>query len=233
MALTAGPAGPAGSADAAAASQHPLAAIIEDAAEGRFLDPDGGWRRLPPLDDGIEAVVAFTGHAVFCLGADIPDDRLRVLGADGWGGAHAPRLVADIAGPGAWMSSLDVLMAARATGRGGLVARPDLTGHPRVAYASRLRRDIAVLGFPDPARRAVAVVGRGLAGLVEVGMEVEPERRARGDGRDLVLGALGAVAPGALVVACVAPGNAASLRSLLGVGFVPLGAVQLVRRSRR
>lgn len=226
-------AGPGDLRAAPGATSHPLATIIEEAAQGRFPEPDGGWRRLAPLDDGIEAVVAFTGHAVFCLGDDVGDDRLNALGADGHGGALGPRLVAELAGPRAWISSLDVLMAARGTGRGGLVGRPDLAGHPRVAYATPLRRDIAVLGFPDPARRAVAVVARGLAGLFELGMEVEPERRARGEGRALVRGALGAVPRGALVVACVAPGNAASLRSLLGAGFTPLGAVQLVRRPPR
>lgn len=210
---------------------HPLAALLETAARGRYPEPDGGWHRLPPWCEGLDAVVAFTGHAVFCLGAGVDDERLRALGADGLGGAHEPRLVAAIAGPHAWVSSLDVLMVARGTGEGGLVARPDLASHPRVRYATQLRSEVAVLGFPDPARRAVAVLGRGVAGLHELGVEVEPERRSGGEGRALVRGALGAVPTGALVVACVAPGNAASLRSLLGTGFVPVGAVQLIRRG--
>ena len=210
---------------------HPLAELVEAAARGHYPEPDGAWRRLPPWREGIDAVVAFTGHAVFCLEGDVPDERLRVLGADGYGGAHKPQLIAEIAGPHAWVSSLDVLMVSRGTGGGGLVARPDLAGHPRVAYAARLRSDVAVLGLPDPTRRAVAVLGRGVAGLRELGVEVEPDRRAGGEGRALVRGALGSVPRGELVVACVAPGNAASLRCLLSAGFTPVGAVQLVRRD--
>ena len=43
--------------------------------------------------------------------------------------------------------------------------------------------------------------------------------------------ALATVETGELVVAAVAPGNAASLRVLLAAGFVPLGSSQLFRRG--
>ncbi len=56
---------------------HRLAKVIEDADQGRFPKPDGGWSRAPRWRSGLEAVVAFTAHAVFCLGDDITDDRLR------------------------------------------------------------------------------------------------------------------------------------------------------------
>ena len=43
--------------------------------------------------------------------------------------------------------------------------------------------------------------------------------------------ALTAIPAGRLVMAAVAPGNAASVRALLAAGFVPLGSLQLFRRA--
>jgi GNAT superfamily N-acetyltransferase len=212
---------------------HPLAELITDAAAGRFVAADGGWHRVPTWRAGLEAVLAFSGHAVFALGSDIPDARLMELGANGFGGAHDPRLMTALAGPDAWIDSLDALLAGRGTGGAParLVERPDLAAHPRVQFAARLRDDCRVLGYPEPHRTAVAVVGRGIAGLTELSFELEPDRRGQGGGRALVSAALGAVAPGQLVIAAVAPGNAASLRALLSAGFLPLGSSQLFRRA--
>jgi len=44
---------------------HPLAVLIAAAAAGRFPAADGGWQRVPPWHPELEAVLAFTGHAVF------------------------------------------------------------------------------------------------------------------------------------------------------------------------
>ena len=115
------------------AGEHPLAGLIAAAAAGRFPDPDGGWRRVPPWRPGLEAVVSFTGHAVFAVAPDIPDHRLAALGADGFGGAHDPRLIAALAGPEGWIDCLDMLMR-HGTGRAGapppLIDRPDLATSP-------------------------------------------------------------------------------------------------------
>jgi hypothetical protein len=137
---------------------HALARVIEEAERGRFPRPDGRWSRAPLWRPGLEAVVAFTAHAVFCLGNDITDDRLRQLGANGYGGAHDPRLITAIAGPAGYIGSLDLLFVARGRGnaRGGtLVPRPDLLNHPRVKYAESFKDDLDVLGFDDAARSAV------------------------------------------------------------------------------
>lgn len=210
---------------------HPLAALLADAAEGRFPPADGGWRRVPPWRAGVEAVVAFTGHAVLAVADDVPDDRLRALRVDGLGGAHDPRVVTALAGPDGWIDVLDALLVTRGTGTGGpLVERPDLRTHPRVAFAAAVRGELRVLGLPDPARSAVAVLGTGVGGLTELGVEVEPERRGRGAGVALVAAALQQVPAGELVVAAAAPGNAAGLRVLLAAGFVPVGSLQLFRR---
>jgi hypothetical protein len=51
---------------------HPLAELIIAAAGGEFPDADGGWRRVPPWRAGLEAIVSFTGHAVFAVRPDVP-----------------------------------------------------------------------------------------------------------------------------------------------------------------
>jgi len=144
---------------------HPLARIIETAAEGRYPVADGGWSRLPTWRSGLQAVIAFTGHAVFCVEDDVSDARIRELSADGYGGATNAYLMTAIAGAGGWVGSHDALMVARGTGpqnaraaepdTNALVLRPDLAGHSRVEYARRTRDELQVFGFPDKTREAV------------------------------------------------------------------------------
>jgi hypothetical protein len=216
--------------------EHPLARLIADAAAGRFPDPDGGWHRVPPWRPGLEGIFSFTAHAVFAVAPDITDDRLAALGADGFGGAHHPRLITALTGPDGWFDVLDLLMAGRGTGRTGvpppLVDRPDLAGHSRARFAATIRDEPRVLGYPGPYRSALAIISRGIAGLTELSFELEPGRRGQGGGAALAGDALGVVPSGQLVVAAVAPGNAASVRALLSAGFVPLGSLQLFRRGR-
>ncbi len=218
-------------------AEHPLAGLITAAAAGRFPDPDGGWQRVPPWRPGLEAVLSFTGHAVFAVAPDIPDHRLASLGADGFGGAHDPRLIAALAGPEGWIDCLDMLMTGRGTGRAGgpppLIDRPDLATHPRAAFAARIRSHPRVLGYPEPGRirRRDHQPGHRRS-LTELSFQLEPGQRGRGGGSRLAADALSAVPAGGLAVAAVAPGNAASVRALLSAGFVPLGSVQLFRRAR-
>jgi GNAT superfamily N-acetyltransferase len=209
---------------------HPLARLITDAAKGRFPPADGGWHRVSPWRPGLAASVAFTAHAVLAIDGGIDDARLIELGVNGMGGAHDPRLINALAGPDGWIDSLDLVLVARGTGRPGrLVDRPDLAGHPRARYAAEIRSVSRVLGYPAAERAAVAIIARGLGGLTELSFELEPERRGAGTGAALIRDALDAIPAGELVVACAAPGNAASLRSLLSSGFAPVAAVQLFR----
>jgi hypothetical protein len=218
---------------------HPLAALIIKAAEGMFPPADGGWRRVPPWRPGLEAIVSFTGHAVLAVAPDIPSDRLAGLGVNGLGGAHDPRLISALAGPDGWIDCLDVLLAGRGTGNNAgpdgastrLVDRPDLAAHPRARFATEIRDRLRVLGYPDRRRSALAVISTGLAGLTELSFELEPERRGAAEGAPLIRAALSTVPAGELVVAAVAPGNAASLRALLTAEFSPLGSLQLFRRT--
>ncbi|KAA1373714.1 GNAT family N-acetyltransferase [Aeromicrobium fastidiosum] len=215
---------------------HPVAQLIASFAAGDFLPPDGGWQRVDPWRPGLEAVIAFTGRAVFAISPTVGDDELMALGADGFGGAHDPRLIAAIAGPGAWIDSLDALLVGRGTrttdAPARLVPRPDLRSHPRALLAAGLRDDVEVLGHPGGDDSSVATVGRGVGGLRELSFEVDPAHRG-GAGTSLVRDALTTVAAGELVVAAVAPGNAASLRAVLAAGFTPVGSLQLFRRAAR
>jgi hypothetical protein len=213
---------------------HPLGVLIAAAASGQFLPVDGAWHRVPPWRPQLEAIVAFTGHAVLAVSDETTDDVLAALGPDGFGGAHDPRLVAALAGPGGWIDSLDVLLARRGTGTAPgasrLVPRPDLAGHPRVLFAREHRDDVRVLGYPAVTRSAVATLSRGVGGLCELSVEVDVPHRG-GSGARLIEDAISSVPEGELVVAAAAPGNAASLRALLTAGFIPLGSLQLFRRA--
>jgi hypothetical protein len=210
--------------------EHPLGALIVAVAEGRFPPANGSWRRVPPWRPGVEAIVAFTGHAVFAVEPDITDSLLGALGADGFGGAHNPRLITALAGADGWIDSLDMLLAARGTGSSRLVDRPDLAAHPRAAFAARIRDRPQVMGYPDSAQSDLVVISRGVGGLTELSFELEPARRGSGNGATLVSDALTAIPAGDLALAAVAPGNAVSVRALLTAGFLPLASIQLFTR---
>ncbi len=210
---------------------HALAEIIEDAANDRFPPVDGGWHRVDPWKSGIEAVVAFTGHAVFAVHAGTTDESLAEMGADGFGGAHDPRLLAELAGPEGWIDSLDVLLVGRGTGptQPGLVPRP--TSRPIPGCSSRPPTVTTCRSSGSTTRN-----GR----RSWCWPAVWPGCQRSASSSTLLIGAARAlrwwkaglrlIPEGELVVAAAAPGNAASLRALLSAGFVPVGSLQLFRR---
>jgi GNAT superfamily N-acetyltransferase len=206
--------------------EHSLARVVRAAAAGRFPPVDGQVEVVQPYLDGVEAVVAFTGHAV--VATRLPLRALVAAGADGFAGATSIPVMTQLAGEGGVVDVLDALLVAPGTGGGALPARADLQGHARVAYARAWRRDVRAFGD----ERGLVTVSRGLGGLLEVSFEVDAERRGAGLGRSLLRDALALAPPGEPVLAAVAPGNAASLRALLAAGFTPLGSVQLVRPAR-
>jgi uncharacterized Zn-finger protein len=179
-------------------------------------------------------VLAFTGHAVLAVAADVSDDRLSTLGVDGYGGAHHPRVLLDLAGPDGWVDSLDALLGRRSPGGPtDLVERPDLMDHPRVRFARAIRDDVRVYGRPNGGSATLATLSRGIGGLLEVSAELDEHERGRGAGANLVDQVVAAVPPGEMVLAAVAPGNTASLRAFLRAGFSPLGSVQMLRPARQ
>ncbi|MDP9799922.1 GNAT superfamily N-acetyltransferase [Catenuloplanes nepalensis] len=97
--------------------------------------------------------------------------------------------------------------------------------HPRVRHAVGYRDDVRVYA----AAGGLLTMGRGLAGRWELSMEVLPERRSAGLGRALVTAARHLIPADAHVWAQVAPGNAASTRTLLAAGFIPVGAEAILQ----
>ncbi|MCE1178437.1 MAG: N-acetyltransferase [Micrococcales bacterium] len=207
-------------------NRHALADVLEAARLGRHPAPDGGWTRLPRYRAGTDAVVALTGHAYLCTETALTDDELTALGVDGIGGAHAPQVALALAGAGGWMDVLDAVLLGVGRGRpdGALARRPDLDLHPRVVHGGRMREDVVAWGYRDLARTDVVSVGRGVGGLLEIGLEVATP----GQGSTIVSDTLDAMPAGETVVASVSPGNARSLRAFLRAGFVPIGSVQVI-----
>ncbi|MEP6798055.1 MAG: N-acetyltransferase [Lapillicoccus sp.] len=216
-------------------TDHPVARLLGEAMAGRFPAVDGGWTRVEPWAPGLEAVLAFTGHAVIAVGSDVSDRRLASWGMDGLGRAHDPRLVADLAGRGGWVDSLDAVLVTRGAGGrpgegGELVPRPDLEDHPRVAYARGVRRDVHAYGRPT-GRDVVVTLGQGLGGLNELGVELGGAALGTGGAAYLIGQARALVPTSEPLVAAVAPGNARALRAFLSAGFRPVASVQLWRPS--
>jgi GNAT superfamily N-acetyltransferase len=203
-----------------------LGELIDAACAGRFLAADGGVTVVPTSHPTVETVVAFTGHAV--IATALSSDVVVAQQPDGFGGAVAPRFLLWLAGERGSVGSHDVLLAAKGLGEPVLPSRDDLEDHPRVQHARTLRRDVRV--YAD--ERGLVTRGIGIGGHIEVSVEVVPERRNQGIGRQLVRSALGLVAEGQTVVAEIAPGNAQSLRSFLAAGFTPIGSAVHVRPRR-
>jgi L-amino acid N-acyltransferase YncA len=95
--------------------------------------------------------------------------------------------------------------------------------HPRVAYARRRRDDVRAWA----ADGGVLVTGRGVAGRLEVSVEVDERVRHRGLGRALVRAARQLA--GEPLWAQVAPGNARSARAFQAAGYRQVGAEALLR----
>jgi hypothetical protein len=202
--------------------RHPLLEELLAAARGSFPPVDGGVTVVPALDGGLEAIVAFTGHAV--IATALSRDELMLAGADGYGGATSADVQRAIAGPEGWIDVHDVTLVGSGLGDDGsrplLPRRDDLTGHPRVTHASRIRSDVRVYGDD----RGLVTLACGLAGRPELSLELAPERQGAGEGGGLLTEVLRLVPAGSPVFAAVSPGNARSLRMFLRHGFTPLSS---------
>jgi GNAT superfamily N-acetyltransferase len=208
---------------------HPLRTLLEQAARGRYPPADGTLRVLPTPPGRSDAVVAFTAHHV--VAAPVPEAAVRErLSGEDLGAPMGARFLAWLGDRiGAEPGSLDVVLAAPGTGMGADQLRPaGRVEHDRVARAERYRDDVRVL--TDAERRGVVIMGLGLAGRLELSIELDAAARDQGLGRRLIEAARGLAPVGEVVFAQVAPGNAASLRAFLAAGFRPIGAEVLFPR---
>lgn len=210
----------------------PLALLLDDVAQGRHLPADGGVTVLP-MTGRLAAVLALTGHHVVVADVDPGWVRARLPVGDYGAPVSAPFLHELGERIGRTYDNLDhVLVAEPLAGPPPLelVADDPLHPHPRAERARRYRTDVRVWTTPDGA--GLLLLGRGLGGRLEASFEVVDAERGRGLGRSLVA-ATRHLADHEPVWLQVAPGNAASLRTVLAAGgFVPVGAELLYPPAR-
>ena len=213
---------------------HPLRRMLLEAAAGRFPPPDGETDVLPPPPGRSDAVVGFTAHHVVAgsVGAE------EILAHLAPGDIGAPMDVRFLAWLGERLGSapgmVDAVLAADAME--GDLGHPDLVevtrvSHPRIDRAGRYRTDLRT--FEDERRGAVLTLGRGLAGRLEVSVEVAPAHRDAGLGRHLAEAARTVAPSDEQLFAQITPGNAASLRAFLAAGYRPIGSEVLFLRGPR
>ena len=194
----------------------PFAVMLADAAAGRFPAADGAVDVVGPPDGPADAVIAFTAHHV--VAADVVcAEVVAQLPPNDLGAPMKPPLLAwlerRLAAPA---GMLDLVLVAPPTAEParGLVGT-DADDHPRVMRARQYRTDVRV--FSDRDAHAYVVLGRGLAGRLEIAVEVAPEHRGRGLCRSLARAAA-SLAPHEPLYAQVSPGNVASVRAFLAAG---------------
>ncbi|MEW2619826.1 GNAT family N-acetyltransferase [Streptomyces sp. NPDC048106] len=203
--------------------------LLDGVARGVFPPADGRTTILPQPSPRDAGVLGFTAHSVVVTDEDPAwvYEALRGLDCDPLAAALHPRfLAALLERTGRRSETVDALLVGSP-----LAGAPPLplteirdAGHPRIRYA-RERRDEVRAWRADG---GVLVTGRGLAGRLEVAVEVDEAARTRGLGR-LLAGAARHLAEEPLW-AQVAPGNARSLRAFQAAGYRAVAAELLLRR---
>jgi GNAT superfamily N-acetyltransferase len=216
------------------AARQALAAVLAAAAAGEFPPANGRVEVLAQPSDREAGVISLTGYSVIFADTD-PE----------WVTAQLP--AGDLSGPltASFLHALSQRLSRRThsidmlTCAAPLPGRPapdlDLTelsagggaAHPRIVRALHYRDDVRAWRAPG----GVLMLGRGVAGRLEVAIEVDPARRGRGLGSRLATAARHLVPGGQPLWAQIAPGNAASVRAFLAAGFRPVGAEALLSRD--
>ena len=209
---------------------HPLAATLAALASGRYPPFDADVDVFGSPGGRSDVVFSFTGHNVIAADVDPQLVRAQLEPGNLSQPLRAPFLNWLGEQLGARPATLDAVLVATGTGAGAPAdwrATNDRT-HPRVREATRFRTVERVF---DVDGGGVVLLGRGVCDRREVGYEVEPGARNNGLGRRIVAGARGLVPAGEPLWAQVAPANAASMRSAMAAGFVPVAAEVLFPRS--
>ena len=157
---------------------------------------------------------------------DVPETEVRArLDPDNFA---APMLVpfltwlAEIQGLEAGFSDIVVATVAQPD-RATRLNRRDIessAAHSRVSRALHHRGEVELWTNPDG--RQLAIFGTGVAGRLELSVEIAPAQRGRGTAASLISEAVLTRKPGTPVFAQVSPGNVASLRAFLAAGFKPI-----------
>ena len=204
-----------------------LREILEAVARGVFPPGDGRTTVVPQPSARNAGVLAFTAHSVVFTDED-PDwvyGALRDVGCDALAAAMNPRFLAALMErTGRASETIDaVLVGSPLPGEPPLALEEiEDAEHSRVVYARRRRDDVRAWA----AEGGVLVTGRGVAGRLEVSVEVDEGVRHRGLGRLLASAARHLVTEP--LWAQVAPGNARSVRAFQAAGYRPVGAELLL-----
>jgi GNAT superfamily N-acetyltransferase len=199
-----------------------LIELLRAAASGRFPAADGEVSLVPRPPGPASGVIGFTGHHVVAAEVDEAWLRARLPPGD----LSAPMTPAFLAALGDRLGrqcrNIDAVLAAPPLEGDAALVETDLREHPRVLRALAHRDHVRVFA----AEGVTVTLGRGFADRLEVAFEVDPAARGAGLGRAALLEArrLAGEEP---LFAQTSPGNAASLRALLGAGFAPIGSEAL------
>ncbi|MFI7404983.1 GNAT family N-acetyltransferase [Streptomyces sp. NPDC049541] len=205
--------------------------ILDAAACGVFPPADGRTTVLPQACDRDAGVLSFTAHSVVFTDED-PRwvyDTLAATRCDALAATMNPLfLAAFIERTGRTSETIDAMLVGSP-----LPGRPPLSlteiedgDHPRIVYARRRRDEVRAW----EADGGVLVLGRGVAGRLEVSVEVDEGVRHRGLGRAMVTAARHlATEP---LWAQVSPGNARSMRTFQAAGYRPVGSEALLLSAR-
>jgi GNAT superfamily N-acetyltransferase len=209
-----------------------LHGILDAAARGVFPPPDGSTTVVPQPSRRDAGVLAFTAHSVVFTDEDPQwvHETLRTVACDPLAATMNARFLAALMDrTGRRSDTVDVLtVGSPLPGAPPLALRRiDDPGHPRVA-GSRERRDEVRVWSADG---GLLVLGRGVAGRLEVAVEVAEGVRHRGLGRALVRAAR-QLSGGEPVWAQVSAGNARSLRAFQAAGYLPVGSEVLLSDRR-
>jgi GNAT superfamily N-acetyltransferase len=203
-------------------SSGTLATLLDDMVAGRYPPADGTVTVMPQPSPRDAGVLAFTAHSVVFIDAD-PAWVHGLLTPGDLSAPLLPAFLLALSGRiGRRVNSADMLCVAVARpGPPPITLHPiPAADHPRVDRALRHRDDVRIWEVPG----GVLTLGRGVAGRWEVALEVDPDFRGRGLGRNLATAARHLLPEGTAVWAQIAPGNAASVRAFLAAGYRPAGA---------
>lgn len=201
--------------------------LLDAAARGVFPAADGGTTVVAQPSGRDAGVLAFTAHSVVFTDEDPAWVRRTLASADCDALAATMNvrfLAAFMERTGRRTDTIDVMTVASGLAGGPPLALAEIgdPDHPRVRSALGRRDDVRVW----TADGGVLVLGRGVAGRLEVAVEVAQEARHRGLGRRLALAARH-LTGGEPVWAQISPGNARSMRAFQAAGYRPVGSEAL------